>query len=187
MRVTADRSAADGSDDRYVLAFRDGLLRRFGGAQRRWGLEVDDIVSYATLELLARLPQVIVRHPDPLVYAAIRFRDVAHDYGRRQAAQRGEGARRTRVVASLDPAHHPERVHAQYSDDALAQGVDDRRRVSTVMSALSARERQVLTMCCAEDLTAEEVARRLGCARETVSRALSRAKRAGAKALGPAS
>ena len=173
--------------DRYVLAFREGLLQRFGGAHQRWGLEVDDIVSYATLELLTRLPQVIARHPDPLVYAGMRFRDVSRDFGRRQAAQRGEGARHTRTVASLDATVRAEPKQVVVTDDAVAQALDDRLQVSRVMAALTGRERQVLTLCCAHDLTTEEVARRLGCARETVSRALTRAKRAGAKALGPAS
>ena len=174
-------------DDRYVVAFREGLLQRFGGAHRRWGLEVDDIVSYATVELMTRLPQVIARHPDPFVYAGMRFRDVSRDYGRRQAAQRGEGARRTRTVASLNTTVRVEPLQIVVTDDAVVQAIDDRLQVSRVMAALTDRERQVLALCCAHDLTTEEAARRLGCARETVSRALSRAKRAGAKALGPAS
>lgn len=173
-------------DDRYVVTFREGLLQRFGGAHRRWGLEVDDIVSFATLELMTRLPQVIARHPDPLAYAGLRFRDVSRDYGRRQAAQRGEGARHTRTVASLDATVRVEPPQAVVTDDAVVQAIDDRLQVSRVMAALTGRERQVLVLCCAHDLTTEEAARRLGCARETVSRALSRAKRAGAKALGPA-
>jgi RNA polymerase sigma factor (sigma-70 family) len=172
--------------EEYVVAFRHGLMQRFGAVKRCCGHDVEDVVSYATVELLARINQVITRYPDPVEYAGLRFRDVARDYGRRQSAQRGEGARRTRAVGSLDVVARPKVANQLGGSDSIVQVLDDRRRVALVMEALTPREREVLSLCCGHDLATDDVARRLGCARETVSRTLSRAKGAGAKALGPA-
>ena len=131
---------------------------------------------------------MVIKHPCPVNYSGLSFANIVTDFGRRQAAQRGEGARHTRVGKSLDAkhsAHDVARIHERQVFDGTDQ-VDDLLFVGQIMSSLPLFQQKVLRICGMEGQTTIEAARILGVTRGTVSRALNTAKHNANKTFGAA-
>ena len=176
------------SRDEYIRVFYQAFKSRFRGNQTYKGSEVEDVVSFAVEILCANYEKVIIKHPCPVNYSGLRFANIVTDFGRRQAAQRGEGARRTRVGKSLDAkhsAHDVARIHERQVFESADQ-VDDALFVHEIMSSLPLFQQKVLRLCVMQEYTTIEAARVLGVTRETVSRALNGAKRNANKTFGAA-
>jgi RNA polymerase sigma factor (sigma-70 family) len=175
--------------DAYVIGVHRALADRFGNRSTYRGQEVADVIQYTIVELLGRISYIMGKYPDPAHYVGARLSNVVTDFGRRQAAQRGEGARYERKVASANEEHTARKIEQFVSGDSLdiADHLDKIALVKKVKGVLSAEQQRILDLVVVKGLSVTEVAKIVGKRRETVSRNLSDAKKRARKAIGPAS
>jgi len=176
------------NESTYILKFRLSLESRFGRRTTYVGHEVDDIISYAVVTLMEKVAHVMVSYPDPAAYAGMRFSSVAHDFRRRQMAQRGEGARGERKwVSASDEQTWTQLEGIAYGGEYdVADHMDNMRLVKKVMEILPIEQQRILYLHGVRGLNVTEIAKVVGKSRETVSRALSAARRDVNKTYGPA-
>jgi RNA polymerase sigma factor (sigma-70 family) len=172
----------------YILKFQASLQNRFGRRTTYLGQEVDDIISYAVVTLMGKIEQVMAVYPDPAAYAGMRFSSVARDFRRRQLVQRGEGARGERkwVSASNDRTWAQLEGIAYGGEYEVAERMDNMRLVKEVMEVLPVEQQRIVYLHGVHELNVTEIAKVVGKSRETVSRALSAARRNADKTFGPA-
>jgi RNA polymerase sigma factor (sigma-70 family) len=172
----------------YILKFQASLQSRFGRHTTYLGQEVDDIISYAVVTLMGKIAQVKAVYPDPVAYAGMRFSSVAHDFRRRQMAQRGEGARGERKsVSTSDEQTWSQLEGIAYGGEYdVAERMDNMRLAKNVMSILPIEQQRIVFLHGVRGLNVTEIAKVVGKSRETVSRALSAARRNANKTYGPA-
>ena len=172
----------------YILKFQASLQNRFGRRTTYLGQEVDDIISYAVVTLMGKIAKVMAVYPDPAAYAGMRFSSVAHDFRRRQMAQRGEGARGERKLVSASDEQtwsHLEGI-AYGGEYDVADHMDNMRLVKEVMEILPIDQQRIVYLHGVRGLTVTEIAKIIGKSRETVSRALNAARRNADRTFGPA-
>ena len=172
----------------YILKFQASLQNRFGRRTTYLGQEVDDIISYAVVTLMGKIAKVMAVYPDPAAYAGMRFSSVAHDFRRRQMAQRGEGARGERKLVSASDEQtwsHLEGI-AYGGEYDVADHMDNMRLVKEVMEILPIDQQRIVYLHGVRGLTVTEIAKIMGKSRETVSRALNAARRNADRTFGPA-
>jgi len=80
----------------YLAEFDAGIAFCLGSRR-----DARDIGSRAVVEVASRIDDSMRKHPDPRVLARRMCNNTEKDYWRRDAAQRGEGARRTRKVVTF--------------------------------------------------------------------------------------
>ena len=172
----------------YILKFQSSLQSRFGRRTIYLGQEVDDIISYAVVTLMGKIAQVKAVYPDPVAYAGMRFSSVAHDFRRRQMAQRGEGARGERkwISASDEQTWLQLEGIAYCAEYDVAERMDNMRLVMKVMDVLPIEQQRIVYLHGVRGLNVTEIAKVVDKSRETVSRALSAARRNVDKTFGPA-
>ena len=172
----------------YILKFQASLQNRFGRRTTYMGQEVDDIISFAVVTLMGKIAQVKAAYPDPVAYAGMRFSSVAHDFRRRQMAQRGEGARGERKsVSTSDEQTWAQLEGIAYGGDYdVAERMDNMRLAKNVMAILPIEQQRIVFLHGVRGLSVTEIAKEVGRSRETVSRALSAARRNANKTYGPA-
>lgn len=172
----------------YILKFQASLQNRFGHRTTYLGQEVDDIISYAVVTLMGKIAQVKAVYPDPVAYAGMRFSSVAHDFRRRQMAQRGEGARGERKLVSASDEQTWMQLEgiAYGAEYDVAERMDNMRLAKNVMAILPIEQQRIVFLHGVRGLNVTEIAKVVGRSRETVSRALSAARRNANKTYGPA-
>ena len=172
----------------YILKFQMTLQGRFGRRTTYLGQEVDDIISYAVVTLMGKIAHVMAFYPDPAAYAGMRFSSVAHDFRRRQMAQRGEGARGERkLVSASDEQTWTQLEGIAYDADCdLAERMDNMQLIKEVMQILPLEQQRMFYLRGVHGLTDTEIAKIMGKRRETVNRVLSAARRNVNKTYGPA-
>ena len=172
----------------YILKFQASLQNRFGSRTTYMGQEVDDIISYAVVTLMGKIAQVKAVYPDPVAYAGMRFSSVAHDFRRRQMAQRGEGARGERKWVSASDEQTWSQIEgiAYGAEYDVAERMDNMKLIKEVMAILPIDQQRILFLHGVHGLNVSEIAKEVGRSRETVSRALSAARRNVNKTYGPA-
>ena len=175
--------------DAYVIGVHNALAARFGNHAKCKGQEVADVIQYTIVELLGRISYIMSKYPDPAHYVGARFSNVITDHGRRQAAQRGEGARYERKVTSANDEHTARKLEQVVWGDSfdLADHLDKIALVQKVKNVLTADQQRILDLVVVKGLSVTEVAKIVGKRRETVSRNLSDVKKRARKAIGPAS
>lgn len=170
----------------YAVEFQRRLSTLLG---RRFGLDADDIAQHEVERLLRRIDEVMATYPVAEVYASVRAGHAAQDHLRRNAVQRGEGARtstdadgrvrRGRVVLSGDaPGEAVEDgcLFDRLPDSAasIAETVVDQfethRLLEQALLTLPADQVDVLTLVDGHGYTVKEAGALLGVARETASR-----------------
>ena len=171
----------------YILKFQLSLQRRFGRRTTYVGQEVDDIISFAVVTLMEKVAHVMAVYPDPAAYAGMRYSSVAHDFRRRQMAQRGEGARGERKWVSASDEQTWSQIEgiAYDAECDVAERMDNVKLIKEVMEILPAEQQRIVHLHGA-GLNVTEIAKVLGRNRATVSRALSAARRNANKTYGPA-
>ena len=172
----------------YILKFQASLQNRFGRRTTYLGQEVDDIISFAVVTLMGKIAQVKAVYPDPVAYAGMRFSSVAHDFRRRQMAQRGEGARGERkLVSASDEQTWTQLEGIAYGAECdVAERMDNMRLAKNVMAILPIEQQRIVFLHGVRGLNVTEISKEVGRSRETVSRALSAARRNANKTYGPA-
>ena len=172
----------------YILKFQASLQSRFGRHTTYLGQEVDDIISYAVVTLMGKIAKVMAVYPDPAAYAGMRFSSVAHDFRRRQMAQRGEGARGERKWVSASDEQTWSQIEgiAYDAECDVAERMDNKKRIEEVMEILPIDQQRMFYLRGVHGLTDTEIAKIMGKRRETVNRVLSAARRNVNKTYGPA-
>ena len=137
---------------------------------------------------MGKIAQVKAVYPDPVAYAGMRFSSVAHDFRRRQMAQRGEGARGERkwISASDEQTWLQLEGIAYCAEYDVAERMDNMRLVMKVMDVLPIEQQRIVYLHGVRGLNVTEIAKVVDKSRETVSRALSAARRNVDKTFGPA-
>jgi RNA polymerase sigma factor (sigma-70 family) len=177
-RLTTDLETA------WLAEFQRCMTRNLRGAG-----------SYDTIdEVIGREMAKVHEHFDrinsrwtPARYARHRTRG-AHaivDLLRNDASQRGEGARRTRTITSLDAAllavfdggDELSLYDVCGDDDPGYFTVETRELLAAALLGLSSRQREVVYLVDAIGHPVSDVAEQLGITRETASRALNAARR----------
>lgn len=162
------------SRDTYLHTYW-GVIRDMARAQR----VSEDVVGFGTVRLLAKLDEIMDRYPDPARYARANFTNLAYDWTRREAVQRGDGARFGRSVMSLERAEvwSVERslevlrlFSDRFMDDAVASRVDAQRLLARVRECIHPRDWQVVWEIAAEGAMVREVAARRGVHPSGISR-----------------
>jgi RNA polymerase sigma factor (sigma-70 family) len=135
-----------------------------------------------------KIAKVMAVYPDPTAYAGKQFSSVAIDFRRRQMAQRGEGARGERkwVSASDEQTWSQLEGIAYGGEYEVAEHMDNMRLVKEVMEILPIEQQRIVFLHGVRGLNVTEIAKVVGKSRETVSRALSAARRNANKTYGPA-
>jgi len=171
----------------YILKFRLSLESRFGRRTTYMGQDVDDIISYAVVTLMEKVSRVMASYPDPAAYAGMRYSSVAHDFRRRQMAQRGEGARGERKWVSASDEQTWSQIEgiAYDAECDVAERMDNKKRIEEVMEILPIDQQRIVNLH-GEGFNVTEIAKVLGRNRATVSRALSAARRNANKTFSPA-
>ena len=172
----------------YILKFQSSLQSRFGSRTTYMGQDVDDIISFAVVTLMGKITKVMAAYPDPVAYAGMRFSSVAHDFRRRQMAQRGEGARGERKwLSTSDEQTWTQLEGIAYGGEYdVADHMDNMRLVKEVMEILPIDQQRIVYLHGVRGLTVTEIAKIMGKSRETVSRALNAARRNADRTFGPA-
>jgi RNA polymerase sigma factor (sigma-70 family) len=137
---------------------------------------------------MGKIAKVMAVYPDPAAYAGMRFSSVAHDFRRRQMAQRGEGARGERKLVSASDEHTWSQLEgiAYGGECDVAERMDNMQLIKEVMQIFPIDQQRIVFLHGVRGLTITEIAKIMGKSRETVSRALSAARRNANKAYGPA-
>jgi len=184
LRNRHERRAFTGYATDWLAEFQRFMYRNLRGAG---SLDtVEEVVAREAAKVWEHFDHVI-RHWTPARYARHRASGARAivDLLRNDAAQRGEGARHTRTIDSLDAT-----VNGAYDIDALTLydviGADDdgylaietRELLTAALLGLSARQREVLYLVDAIGHPVTEVAEHLRLTRESTSRALNAARRA---------
>ena len=173
--------------EKYIEQYWKSLRNRYKGFHTYRGQDVDDIISFATLTLVEKIAKVMAVYPDPTAYAGKQFSSVAVDFRRRQMAQRGEGARgERRVISANDDEIRSQLEGIEHgSEDRIAEQMDNKQRIKEVMEILPTDQQRIVYMH-GEGFNVTEIAKIMGKSRETVSRALSAARRNANKTFSPA-
>ena len=173
--------------EKYIEQYWKSLRNRYKGFHTYRGQDVDDIISFATLTLVEKIAKVMAVYPDPTAYAGKQFSSVAVDFRRRQMAQRGEGARGERRVVSANDDEIRSQIEGieHGSEDRIAEQMDNKQRIKEVMEILPTEQQRIVYLH-GEGLNVTEIAKIMGKSRETVSRALSAARRNANKTFSPA-
>ena len=175
------------NQEKYIEQYWKSLRNRYKGFHTYRGQDVDDIISFATLTLVEKIAKVMAVYPDPTAYAGKQFSSVAVDFRRRQMAQRGEGARgERRVISANDDEIRSQLEGIEHgSEDRIAEQMDNKQRIKEVMEILPTEQQRIVYLH-GEGLNVTEIAKIMGKSRETVSRALSAARRNANKTFSPA-
>ncbi len=175
---TPRRKSADQIRDEYATAFYVAVH----GVLVRHRSDALDVAGYAVAGLLGKdFAAKAKRYPDPTRYGRAHARNVAADYDRRQAADRGEGARRGRRIASMDAdvsGFERAVVRGIDWDNAVVMAIDIRNLLTGVPQSISAREFEAFYLVKVEGRTASSVAQQRGVRRETISRTCSKVRAA---------
>ena len=168
----------------------------------RWGQRhavdaADDVAQEVVVALLAvpdRLEAIVERYPEPAVYARVRARHAFTQWERAMRADRGEGAR---LVCDADGQLHAARTvvagdaplpggegdhwglvggHDDPTDD-LVDLLSKWGKAVEFIDGLAPTDREIVVLVLGFGYQVTEVAARLGIARETAARRLSRIRR----------
>lgn len=184
LRDRRARRSADQHVVAWIAEFQRSMSRRLRGTASFDVL--DDVIGREVLKAIEHFGH-ISEHWTPGRYARHRAAGARAvvDLLRTDAAQRGEGARRTRTVAALDGAiasvlggDDELTLHDVYgTDDQGFFTVETRDLLAGALLGLTARQRQVVYLVDGVGHAVTDAAERLGITRETASRALSVARR----------
>lgn len=108
----------------YLAEFDAGIALCLGSRR-----DARDIGSRAVVEVASRIDDSMRKHPDPRLLARRMCNNTTKDYWRREAAQRGEGARRTRKVVAF-----PSRINVTGGEQVI--DIIDRHAINPEAQAI---------------------------------------------------
>ena len=175
--------------DLYVTTYHAELGRLLSKQHISNGHDFNDIVSFGIIRLLKNYEKIVMRDPDPILFARRSAKNLARDYHRRQAAQRGEGARNERQISSLEFDASNDSLGGLIPDftDEYLDKRDRADQIDRISAALPQEQLDVLWEVEGLGKSVKKYADECGVRRETMSRRASKARTAAKKALGPAS
>ena len=175
----------------YVIAFHQEITRLLRSDIRHPLAE--DVAQAECVNLLENIELVRDSYPNPGLYARVRVRHAGIDHDRRQAVQRGEGARlvtqadgtvtRARVVISgdiPDPVTGRSILETIPAEDTEPDEIVDRfdprmQLLAAELAKLTPGVRRLLLAVKGGGRTVTDVAAEMGLDRSTASRLMNRA------------
>jgi DNA-directed RNA polymerase specialized sigma24 family protein len=178
MKITDVKGDLTEIQQEYLCELYRSLKRIYGESQINQHGEVDDIISYLIVRSTENLPSVIQAHPCASDFARMIHKNGAIDYSRRQAASRGEGARRNRKIESLfskngkDGTIYDVSITDALNDDyhLVNSRIDSSIELKHAYSHMSDIVKQFLFLTVIEGLTQEKAAKILGFDRSYLSK-----------------
>lgn len=179
-RISSDRVSHLGQTT-LTGAARSAYLSAFHGAildtlrkhpSRRVREAAGDVAGFGVTRLLSdRFDQKVRAYPDPVRHGRSAAANLFHDWLRREAVQRGEGARRATRVVSSDAVEGFDPVDASVEGSRVAIAKADLERVErVVLRHVGARDWAIYALVHRDGWTTVDVARLYGLRRETISR-----------------
>ena len=195
MKITDVKGDLTEIQQEYLCELYRSLKRLYGESQINQHGEVDDIISYLIVRSTENLPSVIQAHPCASDFARMIHKNGAIDYSRRQAASRGEGARRNRKIESLfskngkDGTIYDVSITDALNDDyhLVNSRIDSSIELKHAYSHMSDIVKQFLFLTVIEGLTQEKAAKILGFDRSYLSKRLKSESAKVQKTFGAAS
>ena len=179
----------------YLCDLYRSLRQIYGSIHTNEHGEIDDIISYLIVRSTENLPSVIQAHPCATEYARMIHKNGSIDFARRQAASRGEGARRNRKIESLfskngkDGRIYDVSITEALNDDyhLVNSRIDSSIELKHAYSHMSDIVKQFLYLTVIEGLTQEKAAKILGFDRSYLSKRLKSESAKVQKTFGAAS
>lgn len=134
----------------------------------------DDVCQMTLLSFLLNAEDIRARYPQPGVWAGLKLRNVAVDFGRREGAQRGEGARHTRQVGAVDTTDSTWQDMFSIDSDPLER-LQDSDELAPLFAILNAQDRTLVYLVHGLGYTNKDAAGLLGITGSCASRRLSTA------------
>ena len=134
----------------------------------------DDVCQMTLLSFWLNAEDIRARYPQPGVWAGLKLRNVAVDFGRREGAQRGEGARHTRQVGAFDTTDSTWEDMFSIDCDPLER-LQDSDELAPLFAILSAEDRTLVYLVHGLGYTNKDAAGLLGITGSCASRRLSSA------------
>jgi|GEM_PF-2080002 len=199
MKNTTDvtRPTAPAAEE-YVAIVQRTVVRVLARCGQRHAVDAaDDVAQEVALALLAdtvRLARIIERYPDPATFGRVRARHAFTQWERAVRADRGEGAR---LVCGADGQMRPARIvvagdaplpggggdhwgllgATDDPADDLVELLTQRSAAARFLATLTPTDREIVIAVLGYGDQVTQIAARLGIARETAARRLSRIKR----------
>lgn len=169
-----------GVQQEYLCDLYSSLKQIYGSIPSNKHGEIDDIISYLVIRSTENLSSIIQSHPCASEYARMIHKNGSIDYARRQAASRGEGARRNRKVESLfskngkDGSPYEVPITDSLNDEyqIVNSRIDSSIELNHAYSQMSEIVKQFLCLTVIEGLTQEKAAKILGFDRSYLSKRL---------------
>jgi RNA polymerase sigma factor (sigma-70 family) len=138
---------------------------------------VDEVLQQEALRLMESLDSVMRRYPQPEAYAHVRGsgRRALIDHLRKEAVQRGAGARNTRIVLDIDSEYGSPASAGPDLAEEFVEADASARLLAQALVKVPARDAALLWRVKAEGVTVVEAAAEVGIVRETASRKIASA------------
>ena len=189
--MTSSTSLLDRATEHYAGALHRQVVRVLAGRP----LDADDVAQSVVVWFLGQPEVLMARYPDPMRLARVAARHACISFDRRQRSQRCEGARLfTQVDGTVAPGRRTISGNTTTVDggdelfELIAQPtlfVDDHvvaqahcaEMLAVLQHGLSAADCQLLMLVDGHGWPVNLLAARMGLARETLSRRISRIRR----------
>lgn len=134
----------------------------------------DDICQMTLLAFCRDAESIRARYPEPGVWAGVNLRGRAVDFGRREGAQRGEGARHTRRVGAFDTTNRDCQEMFSIDTDPFEQFLAH-DELAPLLAILTPADRALVYLVHGLQMSNRDAAGVLGLTDSCASRRLTRA------------
>lgn len=162
-------------------AIQKYMMRHFAKASMTY-FDPEDLASYATELIMAKLGTFMSKYPDPIAGAHAVARNAAWDHQRRVRVQRGEGARGERAVVGLQdrirrgdedsPTYEELLVSTYANPEDIVDRIDAEREIAEVLDEFTPVGLEGVLAIEIDGRTQGEIAKGNKVRRETVNRAI---------------
>lgn len=173
----------------YIIAVHRAIqkymMRHFAKASMTY-FDPEDLASYATELIMAKLGSFMSKYPDPIAAAHAVARNAAWDHRRRIKVQRGEGARGERAVVGLQdrvrrgdedsPTYEDLLVSTYANPEDVVDRIDAEREIAEVSGDFTAIGLEGVIATEIDGRTQGDFAKDKKVRRETVNRAIKQGR-----------
>ncbi len=170
--TTTPTAVSQYDEESYTTTLVTEVHRRVGFLKGLTPSQRDDIGQMTLVAFLLHAEAIRARYPEPGVWAGQKLASMAIDFGRREAAQRGQGARFTRQVDAFDPTDPLTQSMFVTEIDPLAELVAS-DELAPLLAVLSDDDRTLVCLVHGLGYSNREAARLLGLTDSCASRRLS--------------
>ena len=167
---------AEHTAEAYLEVLVAEVHRRVGFINGLTPSQRDDVCQMTLLAFWKDAESIRTTYPVPGVWAGVKLRTMAIDFGRREGAQRGEGARHTRRVGAIDTTDREWQEMFSIDADPLER-LHDTDELAPLLAILGPDDRTLVYLVHGLGYSNTDAARLLGITDSCASRRLSSALR----------